>query len=64
LFWSNQQASSGSEFVKLWELVKELGATFSREEEQIIKELENMESRDKNQEKGKVGGHLVNSENY
>jgi len=64
LFWSNQQASSGSESVKLWELAKELGATFSGEEEQIIKELENMESRDKNQAKGKVGGNLVNYENY
>ena len=64
MFWSNQQALSGSESVKLWELAKELGTTFSGEEEQIIKELENMESRDKNQAKGKVGGNLVNYENY
>jgi len=42
--------------VRLWELAKELGVTFSREEEQIIKELENMESKDRNQAKGKARG--------
>jgi len=44
----------------LWELGKQIGTTYFRDEEEVIKELENMEERDlaimeRNEEGNKLG---------
>ena len=64
LFWSTKSPLGDSESVKIWSLAKELGVTFSGEEEQILKELESMEKRDRNRGKRKVGKNIVVNENH
>jgi len=55
LFWSNKHSAEGPENISIWGLAKELGVTFSGEEEEIIKELESMDSRDRIQGNANVG---------
>jgi len=47
----------------LWNIAKELGVTFSGEEEEMIKELENMEDRDRKQGRTSVEEQKVAHEN-
>jgi len=48
LFWFTRCQLDNSESLTIWSLAKQLGITFSGDEEQILKELECMERQDKN----------------
>ena len=64
LFWSTRCQSSNSKSATIWSLAKELGVTFSGEEEEILKELAYMENRDKNQRKNNGGKNIVVNEDH
>lgn len=49
--------------VRLWNIAKQLGVTFSCEEGEIIKYLENMEDRDGKHGRTSVGEQTVAHEN-
>jgi len=64
LFWSKRCPLGDFDPVTIWSLAKELGVTFLDEEEHILKELEQMEERDTNHGKSKVGKNVVDNENH
>jgi len=64
LFCSAKCQSNNSESLTIWSLAKELGVTFSGEEEQILKELENREKRYRNQGQSIAGKKTDDNENH
>jgi len=64
LFWSTRCPSNNSESVTIWSLAKQIGVTFSGEEEQILKELDHRENKDRNKGNSVIGKNIVDNENH
>lgn len=62
--YSTRSPSDSSESISIWGIAKQLSVTFSSEDEEILKELENMEKRDMIQRKGRAGENIGVNENH